>query len=85
MVPQGMKIFPQNLMLGEEKADGWFQLVEFISKEKISHGFDNSSDNLPGQAGARQGRVMWVPCHDQDCLFLLLLAINLNISLQLGS
>lgn len=48
MVPQGMKIFPQNLTLGEEKADGWFQLVEFISKEKISHGFYNSSDNLPG-------------------------------------
>lgn len=83
MVPQGIKNFPQNLTLGEEKADSWFQLVEFISKEKISRGFDNSSDNLPGEAGARQGRVMWVPCYDQDCLFVLPLAINLNINLQL--
>lgn len=79
-VPQGMKIFPQNLTLVEEKADGWFQLVELVSQEKISHSFDNSSDNLPGESRAKQGQVTWVPHHDQDCLFVLILVINLNIN-----
>lgn len=46
-------------MMREEKTEDWFQPEEFVSQEKISHGFDNLSDYLPGETGAETIMGQW--------------------------